>query len=161
MLVKDEKGNELLKIIDVDENTAQATYSPITHALAVVKVGSEYLMGYNKWRKDWEIFGGCMKEGENLRECVVRECYEELGIKDVKFTFLGLMKFNLAPGYFKDEWREEYGGLYGITLPVEELKTIESNIIDKDEIKKLEFYSGIKADEKVSVIDKKLLEYWR
>jgi len=68
MIVKDAKGNELLEVIDVLEERAEELYSPINHCLAVVKVGDEYLMGWNHWRKDWEIFGGCITW---YRECCV------------------------------------------------------------------------------------------
>lgn len=64
MIIKDERGNELLEIIDVEEKEAEQKYSPVNHALAVVKVGEDYLMGWNHFRKDWEIFGGCMENGK-------------------------------------------------------------------------------------------------
>lgn len=60
MILKDNRGNELVKIIDIEENSAMAEYAPVTHCLAVVMVGNNYLLGWNKWRKDWEIFGGCI-----------------------------------------------------------------------------------------------------
>lgn len=65
MIVKDAKGNELLEVIDVPEERAEKMYNPVNHCLAVVKVGNEYLMGWNHWRKDWEIFGGCKEDGED------------------------------------------------------------------------------------------------
>ena len=53
MIVRDDRGNELLEIISVEEEKADAKYEPINHCLAVVKVGSDYLLGWNKYRKDW------------------------------------------------------------------------------------------------------------
>ena len=129
-------------------------------ALAVVKVGDDYLMGWNRYRKNWEIFGGCKEKNETIRECIIRECQEELGIKDVEYTYLGLMYDKMAPGYFNPEWHYEYGGLYGITLPIEMLETIEKHRMDKEEIEKLAFYQDIKGKEKIAAIDEKLLEYW-
>ena len=161
MIIKDARGNEFLELIYVDEVSADQMYSPVNHALAVVKVGDDYLMGWNHWRKDWEIFGGCRKEEESLRECIVRECYEELGIENVSFTYLGLMKYNMAPGYFNPEWHIEYGGLYGLTLPADAMDTIRQNRKDKKEIDVLEFYGKIKKRDKISKIDEKLLGYWR
>lgn len=59
MIIKDARGNEFLEIIHIEETLADEKYHPVNHALAVVKVGDDYLMGWNHWRKDWEIFGGC------------------------------------------------------------------------------------------------------
>ena len=161
MIIGDENGNELLKVIKVDEAEAETLYTPITHALVVVKIGQEYLMGWNKWRKDWEIFGGCKEEGESLRECIIREGYEELGLENVEYSYVGLMKLKLAPSYFSPDWREEYGGLFGITLSEDMLEVIEKYRTDKEEIEKLEFYSRINKGEKIAVMDEKLLDFWK
>lgn len=48
MIVRDNKGNELLDIIYVDEDNADMKYEPINHCLAVVKIENDYLMGWNK-----------------------------------------------------------------------------------------------------------------
>ena len=161
MLVVDGKGNELLEIINVNEADAEKKYEPINHCLVVVKIGDDYLLGWNNWRKDWEIFGVCREENESLRECITRECKEELGLDNVDFEFLGLMHYKMAPGYFNPEWHEEFGGLYGITLPKEYLQMIEEHRKDKEEIEKLAFYRDVKDKEVIAVIDEKLLEYWK
>ena len=160
MIVKDSRGNELLEVIKISEEDAMKKYAPVNHALLVVKIGDEYLLGWNKWRQDWEIFGGCMEEGETLRDCIIRETKEELGLQNVEYTWLGLMHDKMAPGYFNPEWHEEYGGLYGVTLPMECFAEIEKCREDKDEIEKLAFYSQVKA-ENVAPIDEKLLEFWK
>ena len=160
MLIKDVKGNELLDIFKVDENKADGSYSPTTHCLAVVKVGDDYLLGWNKYRQEWEIFGGCREEGESLRTCVNRECEEELGIKEAGLSFLGIMHYHLAPGYFNPEWHYEYGGLYGVTLPADALKTIEAFRTDKEEVEKLAFYRDVKGKDKIALIDEYLLSSW-
>ena len=160
LIVKDDSGTELLDIINVEEEKADAKYEPINHCLAVVKVGSDYLLGWNKYRQDWEIFGGCREENETLRECINRECNEELGLKNVDFSYIGLMHYHMAPGYFNPEWHYEYGGLYGISLPVEYMENINKCRTDKEEVEKLAFYSDLKGKEKIAAIDEKLLEYW-
>lgn len=160
MIVKDSVGNELLAVIDVPEETAEKQYSPVTHALLVVKIGEEYLLGWNRWRQDWEIFGGCKEDGESLRECIEREAEEELGIKETEYTYLGLMHYKMAPGYFNPEWHEEYGALYGVTLRSEMLKEIEAKRADKEEIERLAFYSQVKGKEKIAEIDEALLQFW-
>lgn len=45
MLVKDDKGNELLEIVSVKESQAVKLYRPINCCLGVVKIGCDYLMG--------------------------------------------------------------------------------------------------------------------
>ncbi len=161
MIVRDSAGNELLEVIDVPEEMAEQQYSPVNHALLVVKIGDEYLLGWNHWRQDWEIFGGCKEEGETLRECIKREAEEELGLAGVEYTYLGLMHDKMAPGYFNPEWHEEYGALYGVSLRSEMLKEIEANRADKEEIERLAFYSQVKGKEKVAEIDEALLQYWK
>ncbi len=161
MIVRDSAGNELLAVIDVPEELAEKQYNPVTHALLVVKIGEEYLLGWNRWREDWEIFGGCKEKGETLRECIVREAEEELGIKDVEYTYLGLMHDKMAPGYFNPEWHEEYGALYGVTLSDEMPREIEANRVDKEEIGRLAFYSQVKGKEKIAEIDEALLRFWK
>lgn len=160
MIVKDNRGNELLKVLKVSEEEAMKLYTPVNHALLVVKIGEEYLLGWNKWRQDWEIFGGCMEAGETLRECIIREAREELGLQGVEYTWLGLMHDKMAPGYFNPEWHEEYGGLYGVTLPEEMFAEIEKHREDREEIEKLEFYSQVRG-ESVAPIDEALLQYWK
>ena len=161
MIVRDSAGNELLEVIDVPEEVAEQQYSPANHALLVVKIGDEYLLGWNKWRQDWEIFGGCKEEGETLRECIKREAEEELGLTGVEYTYLGLMHDKMAPGYFNPEWHEEYGGLYGVTLSGSMLQEIENRRMDKEEVEKLAFYSQVKGKEKIAAIDEALLMYWK
>ncbi|MGN0352055.1 MAG: NUDIX domain-containing protein [Roseburia sp.] len=60
-------------------------FPTINHAFVIVKIDEDYLLGFHKWRNDWEIFGGLIESGESLRECISRECEEELGISDVSF----------------------------------------------------------------------------
>ena len=161
MIVVDSKGNELLDILNVAEEDVYKLYKPVNHCLAVVKVGNDYLMGWNNWRHNWEIFGGCRTDKESIRECIERECREELGLENVDYEYLGLMYYKMAPGYFNPEWHYEYGGLYGITLPEKALEDIKKFRIDKEEIGKLSFYHEISGSEKIAPIDEKLLEYWK
>jgi len=160
MIVKDSKGNELLDIISCKEIGIEQEYSPITHCLIIVKIEDDYLMGWNKWRNNWEIFGGCREEGESIRECIERECEEELGLKGLDYKFCGLMYYKMAPGYFNPEWHYEYGALYGVTLQKEYLEIIEKQRFDKEEIQKLSLLREIDENEHIAIIDKKLLEYW-
>lgn len=160
MLVQTENGSQLLEMISVEEEKASALYSPINCSLGVVKLGGDYLLGWNKWRQDWEIFGGCREEGETPRQCMDREGEEELGLSGLEWTFLGLMHCKMAPDFFDCNWHEEYGAIYGVTLPPEYLAVIEKRRVDREEIERLAFYQQVKGKERLALIDEKLLEYW-
>lgn len=160
MIVNDEKGNELIDVIKIREDEI-SSYSPVTHALLIVKMGSEYLLGRNHYRKSWEIFGGCIEQGESPRKCIIRETNEELGLEKCDFTFIGLLKYIKSQGYSNRNSHIEYGGLYGITLPESMLKAIKNHRKDRKEIEKLSFYSQITDKENISAVAEKLLEYWQ
>ena len=94
-ICKDQDGNLLISIDEVDEE-ALSKDPLFTHCLAVVKIGNDYLLNRNKWRNRYEIFGGCIEKGESARECIVRECFEELGFISSDITYLGAMTFLLS-----------------------------------------------------------------
>ena len=159
-ICKDRDGNVFISMENMNE--AQLSENPLlTHCLAVVKIGDDYLFGWNKWRNRYEIFGGCIENGESARACIIRECHEELGIQDADMAFLGAMKFLMQPDYFSQNERIEYGGLYGMTLPETSVTDIYRQVKDKDEITKLALYSQIKNREPIALIDEALLEYFK
>ena len=155
----DYDGNIFISFEEIPENDLSEN-SFLTHCLAVVKVGDEYLLGWNKWRNRYEIFGGCIENGESARDCIVRELGEELGTDTNGIRYLGAMKFLMKPDYFSPNERIELGGLYGITLPETEPDKLYRQINDKEEIKRLAFYSRVKGKEPIAVIDERLLEYY-
>ena len=157
--IKDESANVCR--IHKGMSEEELSKSPLfTHCLAVVKVGDEYLLGRNKWRNRYEIFGGCREKGESSRDCILRECNEEFGFASAEITYIGTMKLLLKPDYFSKEEREELGGLYGISLPAMSLEDMYGRIKDKEEITELRFYSQVKDKEPIALIDEKLLEYY-
>ncbi len=158
-ICKDDNGNVLISIEGINE--ALLSENPLlTHCLAVVKFQNDYLLGWNKWRNRYEIFGGCIENGETARECIIRECYEELGIIDANMTFIGAMKYLMQPNYFSSQERIEYGGLYGLALSDITIEDIYRQIKDKDEIGRIALYSQIKNREPIAIIDEKLLNYF-
>ncbi len=155
----DDDGNVFISFENISET--ELTQSPfLTHCLAVVKVGDEYLLGWNKWRNRYEIFGGCIEKGESARECIVRELGEELGIDTSGIRYLGTMKFLMKPDYFSPDERIEFGGLYGITLSETEPEELYKMINDKAEITGLAFYNRVKDKEPIAVIDERLLQFY-
>ena len=158
-ICKDADGNLFLSFEQYDE-TALSANPLLTHCLAVVKTGEDYLLGWNQWRNRYEIFGGCIEKGETARDCIIRECKEELGLASFDVIYLGAMKFLMKPNYFSPNERIELGGLYGIRLPDLNPDHIYKRIKDKEEIKKLARYSQVKNKEPISLIDEKLLAYF-
>ncbi len=158
-ICKDQDGNLLISVDNTDE--ASLNDNPLlTHCLAVVKIGDDYLLGWNKWRNRYEIFGGCKEKGETARECIIRECNEELGLKSMDIAYLGAMRLILKPDYFSDNEREEFGGLYGVSLSDINLDELYAGIGDKDEISELALYSQVKGRKPVAIIDEMLLKYY-
>lgn len=158
-ICKDSDGNIFISLDKTDENELMNN-KELTHCLAVVKINNDYLLGWNKWRKRYEIFGGCIESNETPKECIIRECFEELGLENAEYHYIGAMKFLMMPDYFSKNKRIEFGGLYGITLNDISLDDIHKRIKDRNEIVKLAFYSQIKGKEKIALIDEKLLKYF-
>lgn len=162
MIFRARNGAEIIERIQIDEAEAMTQFSAINHALLIVKTEGDYLLGWHKWRSDWETFGGRIEDGESLRECISRECEEELGITDVNFDYLGIVHYYMPPDYWVKDWHEEYGGLYGITLPGEALARIEQGRQDRDEIGEIAFYTDLKKrEERIDEINEKLLEFYQ
>lgn len=159
MLAIDQSGNKLLEFIKITEEDAVLQFSPITVCLLVVKIGNDYLMGFNHWRKGWEIFGGCPEEGETMREAMVREAKEELGIDCIP-EWLGLAHFEMQPDYFSNVVREEYGAIFGVSLGEEYLEQIEKLRIDREEIEKIALLGEISSNEEIRELDRKLIEFY-
>ncbi len=78
MLFEAKNGAKILEKIQISEDEAIEKFPDLNHALVVVKIEDDYLLGWHKWRSDWETFGGILEEGETLRECIKRECREEV-----------------------------------------------------------------------------------
>lgn len=159
MLAIDQSGNKLLEFVKISEEDAALQFSPITVCLIVVKIGKDYLMGFNHWRKDWEIFGGCPEKGETMREAMIRETKEELGIDCIP-EWLGLAHFEMQPDYFSNVVREEYGAIFGVSLGEEYLEQIEKLRIDREEVEKIALLGEISSDEEIRELDRKLIDFY-
>jgi 8-oxo-dGTP diphosphatase len=129
-----------MKVTELDQ--------PLTHALVVAKYEDKYLLLYNRWRKEWEVPGGMIDEGESCRECAVRELQEETSQRPGSIAFNGLMKFNLHNG------KTEYGALYSVRLnQIEEFT-------ENNEAAQIAFWDGIEEFKNINAIDRKLLEFY-
>lgn len=161
MIFKAKNGAEIIEKFQISEEEAVKKYANLNHALLIVKTENDYLLGWHKWRNDWETFGGLIEKGEGLRECIKRECLEELGISEVNFEYLGIVHYYMPPDYWVNEWHEEYGGLYGITVPSGIVSVIEEKRRDKEEIGEISLYYELKKrNEKIDEINERLLEFY-
>ncbi len=161
MIFKAKNGAQIIEKLNISEDEAIQTLPNLNHALVIVKIENDYLLGYHKWRDDWETFGGLIEKNESLRECIERECEEELGINNIDFKYMGVVHYYMPPDYWNKEWHEEYGGLYGITLSKEMIEIIEKSRLDKDEIGEIGLYSELKACGKnIDEINERLLEFF-
>ena len=78
MLLEDYKGNQLIDLVRLDEDS---TLSRIAFALAAVFHNDQPLLVFNNWRQYWEIPGGGIDLGETALEAAHRELFEESGQK--------------------------------------------------------------------------------
>lgn len=91
MIIKNKCGYELLEYIPCDEQEI-INYENVTGAGIVVKVNDEFLIGFNNWRKQWEIPAGGIEKGESARQAAIRELFEETHQKVENIEFKGLFK---------------------------------------------------------------------
>ena len=61
MIFKAKNGAEIIEKINIDENEAIGKFANLNHALVIVKIEDDYLLGCHKWRSDWETFGGLIE----------------------------------------------------------------------------------------------------
>ncbi len=91
MIIKNKCGYELLEYISCDEQEI-INYDNVTGAGIVFKVNSNYLIGFNNWRKQWEIPAGRIEKGESARQAAIRELFEETHQQVDNIEFRGLFK---------------------------------------------------------------------
>jgi 8-oxo-dGTP diphosphatase len=106
-LAADSPGNLLLGMRFSDESEVDS----VTCSLVVVRFGSEVLLVFDRWRRQWEIPGGGLDPGETARDAATRELAEETGIADVPLEFRAVAEFALA-----SPPRHELGAIYATTL---------------------------------------------
>ncbi len=91
MIIKNKCGYELLEYISCSEEEIE-NYDNVTGAGIVFKVNNNYLVGFNNWRKQWEIPAGRIESGERARETALRELLEETHQQVDDIEFKGLFK---------------------------------------------------------------------
>ena len=87
----------------------------IQSTLCYLERGDEYLMLHRVKKEHdanhdkWIGVGGKFEEGENPEECVLRETYEETGLRLTQYRYRGLVTF------VSDCWPTEYMHLFTAT----------------------------------------------
>ena len=66
MLAENKGGYKLLEYLKINEEDINK-YENITSAGVVFEVKGKYLIGWNNWRKQWELAVGGIEKGETPR----------------------------------------------------------------------------------------------
>lgn len=99
MLAKNKSGWTLLEHLDIKEEEI-GNYEKVTGAFAIVTVDGQYIIGYNKWRQQWEFCGGGIELGETARDAALRELFEETHQRASELTFCGISRMQRPNGEF-------------------------------------------------------------
>ena len=120
--------------------------SPLT-TLCYIEKNNSYLM-LHRVSKDkdvnkdkWIGVGGHFEEGESPEECLLREVYEETGLKLTSYSFRGLITF------VSDEWPTEYMCLFTADAYEGSIKECDEGVltwVPKSEILSLNLWEGDK-----------------
>lgn len=120
--------------------------SPLT-TLCYVERGDRYLMLHRVRKKNdvnkdkWIGIGGHFEEGESPEECLMREAYEETGLRLTSWKFRGIVTF------VAEDWPPEYMCLYTADEFEGELTDCDEGVLEwvpKSEVTKLNLWEGDK-----------------
>ncbi|MBB3110187.1 8-oxo-dGTP diphosphatase [Paenibacillus phyllosphaerae] len=153
-IITDAKGNvfESFHVVAESALETMTLESPLTHALTVVRQGDKVLLLFNKWRRNWELPGGLIEQGETARDCIMRELQEETNQSAANVVFKGLMKFDLQPSFHGPQWTE-YGALFAGELM--DWREFEAN----DEAEQVMLWCRESDIGPIAEIERKLIEF--
>ncbi|UUU30808.1 NUDIX hydrolase [Streptomyces sp. CA-210063] len=120
-LAVDDRGNSLVTFTREPEE-APPRDAPLPAALVALWHTDRVLMVFDRYRRQWELPGGRVEEGESPRRAAARELLEESGQQpDGPLRFIGYAGFVLAP-----DRRAEYAALFvGHTTDVRDFRANE------------------------------------
>ena len=114
-------------------------------SLCYIENNGRYLMLHrNKKKNDensgnWIGVGGKFLEGESPEECMIREAYEETGIRVLKWHYRGIVTF------VSDRWEGEHMHLFTAESESADFHPCDEGDlqwIDKDEVTNLKIWEG-------------------
>lgn len=92
-LAKNNFSIELIEYYDIEEGQLyENPYGRPSSAFAVINVNGQFLLGFNKYRNQWEAPAGKIEAGESAREAAKRELLEETHQRIEKLEFCGMFK---------------------------------------------------------------------
>lgn len=150
ILAENKWGIQLVEYIKVnEEDLISSGYAPITGAFAVIKVKDKYLIGYNKWRGNFEFPAGKIEVNESLKDAAIRELYEETHQKVNNLIWKGLFKV-----YDKNKEEYRYRALY--YGEIMELEVFE--VTNEDEMDRIHLWDMKETIGYVDEVDVKMVE---
>ena len=142
-------GIRLEEYYPVADETALASYVPMTGAYALIRVDGKLLMGYNRWRGQWEFPAGKIEPGESPREAAARELCEETHQIAPALTLRGVFRI-FDPRRGETRYRALFAG---------ELEKLAPFLADgRDEMEKLLLWDGREDLGSLDEVDVKMAE---
>ena len=114
-------------------------------SLCYIENNGQYLMLHRTQKKNdenagkWIGVGGKFEEGESPEECMLREVYEETGLKLNSWCFRGIVTFSYST------WETEYMHLFtsdSFSGEMQDCNEGELRWIDKNEVLNLPIWEG-------------------
>ena len=100
------KNNSLIELIEyynIDEDQLyENPYGTPSSSFVIIDINGKFLIGFNKYRNQWEFPAGKIEPGELAIDAAKRELYEETHQKVDELEFCGM--FKIYDG-MKDEYR--------------------------------------------------------
>lgn len=111
--LNDAAGNTLLALDELGSASLDGLDPaiPCPLSLVVVQAQSAVLMGFNAWRKSWELPGGMIDPGETAAAAALRELGEETGLRLSNVRLTARAHFVLGA-----EQRHEYAAVFAVAL---------------------------------------------
>ena len=72
MKVTNKSGYTLHGIVEGDEEALITNHQPLTASVVILRVKHKFLFGFNRNRKQWELPGGRIEDGETPGACAIR-----------------------------------------------------------------------------------------